>query len=153
MKYKKTQIGWLSILIFAPVIFLLYMVYAYQWGNYPIPFIALILITSLFVIICAMFYKLTIEMHGSALMIIYGIGLIRIKINIDELKHVESIKTPWYYGLGIRITPEGMLYNIKGLKAVKIEYTSKGKNKVVMIGTAEPERLIQALEENFFEVA
>lgn len=79
----------------------------------------------------------------------YGIGLIRIRFKIDKLEATQIIKTPWYYGLGIRVTPKGMLYNIQGSKAVEIKYLGNGKSKSVMIGTAEPELLVKALEDNF----
>ena len=96
-----------------------------------------------------MFYKLTVELSDSTLKLTYGIGLIRIKFKIDELLQTNIIRTPWYYGLGIRITPKGMLYNIQGLKAIKIDYTSSGKRKSVMIGTPEPDQLKKALEYNW----
>jgi len=148
MKYKRSQIGWVAIAIFTSVILFLYCVYAYQWGNNPLPLIPFLLFSGLFVFICSMFYKLTVELDGSILKLIYGIGLIRIKFKIDELIRTEIIKSPWY-SLGIRITPKGMLYNIQGSKAVNIEYISLGKSKSVMIGTPEPERLIKALDESF----
>ena len=79
----------------------------------------------------------------------YGIGLISLKFKMDEVESLESIKTPWYYGLGIRITPKGILYNIQGLKAVRIHYLKDGKSKKVMIGTDEPEELMKALNSAF----
>lgn len=135
--------------IFAPIILFLYLAYANQWGNNPLPFVPFLLLTGLFIIICSLFYKLKIEVDESTLRLTYGIGLIRIKFKIDELKYIEIIKTPWYYGLGIRITPKGMLYNIQGSKAVNIKYIRNGRNKSVMIGTPEPEQLKKALEDNF----
>lgn len=147
MKYRKSQIGWFAIGIFIPIILLLYLSYAYQWGNNPLPFIPFVVLTGLFVIIISLFYKLTIEFDGSVLKLIYGIGLIRIRFKIDELVETREIKTPWYYGLGIRITPKGMLYNIQGSKALEIKYISNGKSKLVMVGTPEPKRLQQALKE------
>ncbi len=149
MKYKKSQIGWIAIMIFAPVIIFLYLAYANQWGNNPLPFVPFLVLAVLFVVICFMFYKLTVELDESTLKLTYGIGLIRIKFKIDELVRIEIIRTPWYYGLGIRITPKGMLYNIQGSKAVNIEYTSNGKSKSVMVGTPEPEQLKKALEDNW----
>ena len=149
MKYKKTQIGWVAMAIFAPVILLLYLVYKNQWGNNPLPFVPFLTLTLILVFICAMFYQLTVELSGSTLKLIYGIGLIRIKFKIDELERTEIITTPWYYGLGIRKTPKGMLYNIQGSKAVNIEYISNGKRKLVMVGTPEPEQLKKALEDNW----
>lgn len=148
MYYKKSQVGWVIMGIFTPVILFLYLAYANQWGNNPLPFVPFLLFTGLLIIICSLFYKLTIELDESTLKLTYGIGLIRIKLKIDELEHIEIIKNPWYYGLGIRITPKGMLYNIQGSKAVNIKYMGNGKSKSVLVGTPEPERLKKALEEN-----
>lgn len=149
MNYKKTQIGWLIIGIFLPILFIFYLAYENQWGSNPIPLDSFKAIVLIFVIIVALFYKLTIEIDGQVLKLSYGIGLIRIKFKIDQLEEVQVIKTPWYSGLGIRFTSKGMLYNIHGLKAVRIIYISNGKSKSVMVGTAEPERLKEALEGSF----
>lgn len=134
--------------IFVPVILFLFLAYVNQWGNNPLPLIPFLVSAGLFVFIGSLFYQLTIELNGSVLKLIYGIGLIRITFKIDRLVAVKTIKTPWYWGLGIRITPKGMLYNIQGSKAVKIEYISNSKSKSVMVGTPEPERLKQVLEGN-----
>ncbi len=151
MKYRKTQMGWVATGTFLPVILFLFLGYVNQWGNNPLPLIPFLVLTGLFIVIASLFYKLTIELDQSVLKLIYGIGLIRITFKIDQLEATKIIKTPWYWGLGIRTTPKGMLYNIQGSKAIKIEYISNGKSKLVMVGTPEPERLIQALEENFKE--
>jgi len=149
MIYKKTQIGWLLIGFVGATLLFLLIAYAAQWGDRPIPLVPFLLIAALFVVVFLLFYQLTLEIRGSQLRIIYGIGLIKIVLKIDELLSVEKIKTPWWYGLGIRITPKGMLYNIQGLKAVRIEYISKGEEKSVMVGTAEPEKLERILKETF----
>lgn len=149
MKYKKSQTGWIIIGILVPVILFFFLIYVSQWGDNPLPFIPFIVLVVIFVIIIALFYKLTIEFDGSVLKLSYGIGLIRIRFKIDKLIETQIIKTPWYYGLGIRITPKGMLYNIQGSKALDIKYISNGKNKKIMVGSSEPERLKQALDDNF----
>lgn len=149
MKYKKSQIGWIIISLLLTAIIFLSLAYTNQWGNRPLPLTPYILLTLLFAGICALFYQLTVEVNGSTLKLIYGIGLIRIKFTIDKLEEIKIIKTPWYYGLGIRITPDGMLYNIQGTKAVNISYTRNKKKKSVMIGTTEPEKLMRVLEDNW----
>ena len=149
MIYKKTQMGWLLIGFVGATFLFLVVAYATQWGDNPIPLVPFLLIAALFVVVYMLFYKLTLKIRGSHLRVIYGIGIIKIVFKIDELLAVEPIKTPWWYGLGIRITPKGMLYNIHGLKAVRIEYISKGKEKSVMVGTAEPEKLTRVLKETF----
>jgi len=148
MKYKKSQIGWLVIGTLALITFFLYLAYANQWGDSPLTFIPFVLIAALFLFLCCLFYQLTIELDGGALKLTYGIGLIKFKFRIDEFERAEVIKTPWQYGIGIRVTPKGMLYNIQGSKAVLIKFSSEEKNKSIMIGSQEPFQLKEAIEKN-----
>ncbi len=149
MPYKNTQIGWLVIAFIVPMIAFLVVLYVNQWGDNPIPFWPFILIASLLVIAVLLFYKLTVEIDANMLKLTYGIGIIKFNFRIDQLSSAEEIRTPWYYGLGIRITPKGMLYNIHGLTAVEIKYFKDGKEKSVMVGTDEPDKLLEALRANF----
>jgi hypothetical protein len=149
MHYKKTQIGWIIIAIFVAILFILYFAHQNQWGNDPLPFVVFVFLEIVFTITLLLFYKLTIELKDSELTLTYGIGLIRIKFRMAELEEVQITKTSWYHGLGIRFTPTGMLYNIQGMKAVKIKYHRKGKSKWVLVGTAEPNALKQVLEDNW----
>jgi hypothetical protein len=146
MAYRKTQIGWWPIAIFAIPLVLLLFDYFFQWRNRPLTTISLLLSISLLVLIVLLFYKLTVETAEDAIRLSYGIGLIRITLKIDEFLSANVVKTPWYYGLGIRITPKGMLYNIQGTKAVLLEYMHKGELKTVLIGSPEPEKLKRNLE-------
>lgn len=149
MNYKKSQTGWLVIAFMLPIIAFLIVLYITQWGDNPIPFLPFVLVTSLIVIAMLLFYKLTVEIDGNAISLTYGIGVIKFKFVIDQIISSEEIRTPWYYGLGIRLTPKGMLYNIHGLKAVRIKYFRDGKEKKVMVGTNEPEILLQAIQTAF----
>ena len=126
----------------------IFLAYLNQWGNNPLPTVPFLILMGLFLFIIPLFYKLTIKIEGTTLRLIYGIGIIRINFRIDELLDVETIRTPWYYGWGIRVTPKGMLYNIQGSKALRVKYRKNGKNKKVMIGTPEPELLKAYLEKN-----
>jgi hypothetical protein len=151
MVYRKSQTGWILIWIFVPIIAFLYLAYLNHWGNHPITFGPFVALSGLFILIAALFFKLTVEVEDSVIRVIYGIGLIRIMFRIDQLESVETLRTPWYYGLGIRVTPQGMLYNIHGTKAVRVNYLREGKRKSVMIGTPEPERLKAVLDEHFMK--
>lgn len=145
MSYKKSQTGWIVIIIMAPIMLFLTYTYLKQWGDNPIPTIPFILIMSLLIFCLLLFYKLTIRIEDRSIKIIYGIGIIKFSINIDILHEVTVIRTPWWYGYGIKITPKGMLYNIHGSKAVRLEYRREGKSKTAMIGTPEPEKLKDSL--------
>nr|WP_298998901.1 hypothetical protein [uncultured Allomuricauda sp.] len=123
MIYRKSQIGWVILGIIVLTIILLFILFETQWGDNPLTMVPFVIISILLLIILLLFYKLTIEVGGSYLNVIYGIGLIKIKLNIDDLLGTKVIRTAWYYGLGIRFT--------------------------VMVGTAEPEKLKRVLDENF----
>lgn len=151
MEYRKSQIGWLLIGFFSVVTLFIVLAYLNQWGSKPISATAFLVVLLIQIFVLLLFYKLTILVNQSTIKIRYGIGLIRITIKIEKLLEVESIKTPWYYGLGIRITPKGMLYNIQGLNALKLVYQNRGNDKTLMLGTQEPEVLKRYLENHFLE--
>ncbi len=48
----------------------------------------------------------------------------------------------WYYGWGIRLTPQGWLWNVAGLDAVELTFSN---GKKFRIGTDEPGKLLEAL--------
>lgn len=149
MTYKKSQTGWLIIIITTPIFILLLITYLNQWGNNPIPLIPYLAISGILILVVLLFYKLTIQIDGRKIEAIYGIGLIKFTIKIDVLNSVSIIGTPWWYGWGIRFTPKGWLYNIHGSKAVRLEYRREGKSKKIMLGTPEPDKLKESLEKHF----
>ncbi len=152
MKYEETQYGWLVNIIFLFIIIFILFSYLEQWGTNPIPKIPFLIMEGLFVFIFSLFYKMTIKIEENIVRIIYGIGLIRIKIKPERMLNVEVFKAPWYWGIGIRMTPKGWLYSLNGFKTVLIKYRTKGKEKTTLIGTPDPEKLKTALDRHFFSI-
>lgn len=148
MKYEKTQTGWLMIVIFSLIIIQLTLAYLYQLGDKPLPLGVFIALALLFIVLLLCFYQLKIRVDQYGIHVIYGIGLIHIKINPQKIYNVSVIKTPWYYGLGIRFTGKGMLYNIQGLNAIEISYLD-GKQKTALVGSNEPELLKAFIEKEY----
>lgn len=147
--YRQSQIGWIMLALMVPVMVFLVLACWFQWGSRPLPVAACLPLIGLIGLIGLLFYRLEVSVDGQGICLRYGIGWIRIHLPIDQLMDVKVIRTPWYYGLGIRVTPKGMLYNIHGTQAVSVRYRVKGKEKHVMIGTPEPQRLKQVLEGQF----
>ena len=148
MKYKHTQTGWFMIALF--LVFLAHLNYLYlnHLGNNPLPFAAYFSLSILFILILLCFYKLQVNVDQSGINVIFGIGLIHIKITPEKVYHVRVVHTPWYYGLGIRFTSKGMLYNIQGSSAVEISYLD-GKSKTVLIGSNDPNALREFIIEKY----
>ncbi|MCK4358838.1 MAG: hypothetical protein KAW92_08865 [Candidatus Cloacimonetes bacterium] len=139
-RYEHTQVGYLMLVILCIVLaFMIFFMSFY--GFNLIGFIAVLVI----VLVLWMFTKLTVEINGEFLKIKFGAGIIRKKFPINEINSYREVKNRWYYGWGIRIIPHGILYNVSGFLAVEIEMKSGKKYR---IGTDEPEKLVQAIQES-----
>jgi hypothetical protein len=85
---------------------------------------------------------LTVEVAGGKLRCWFGLGLIRREISLSDVTKAEAVRNHWYYGWGIRYTPDGWLFNVSGLDAVRLTLAS---GKRFRIGTDEPQELVRAI--------
>lgn len=149
MGYKKTQIGTLFI-VFMCVFVLLISIPAFLGKGIQVLTSTPFLVSyGLIFIIVLLFFQMQMKLTPEGVRITYGIGIIRIFLPIDKVHRIESIRTKWYWGLGIRYTPDGVLYNIQGLQAVRVYYEIGGQKKTVMLGSAAPGELARALEKAY----
>jgi len=72
----------------------------------------------------------------------FGPGVLTFSTQVGDITHVEIVHPPLIYGIGIRVTPKGWLYNVSGGKAVAI---TTGK-KTVQIGSDDPDGLMRAID-------
>ena len=91
-----------------------------------------------------LFYQMKIELEGKWLTITFGIGWIKKSIDLNEIESTTIVKNPWYYGLGIKIIRNGMLYNVHGLQAVEMKY--RHSSKVVRVGAPDNCKLKNAID-------
>lgn len=147
--YRESQIGWIFLGMTAPVFILMVLAYAYQWGANPIGHVGFMCMMVLLIALSLLFYRLDTTVTYRKIELRYGIGLLRIRPKIDELIAVDTDRAKWWYGLGIRITPRGMMYSIHGLKVVRLTYRKGKTTNTIMIGSAHPEQLLSSLMENF----
>ncbi len=95
-------------------------------------------------VVGAIFSSLTVEITDEELRASFGPGLTIKRVKLGDIESVQTVRNPWYYGWGIRITPRGMLYNVSGLDAVEVRLRS---GQTFRLGTDEPERLRLALDD------
>ena len=133
--YKQTQFGVLLTVILSLISIITLGLFLFKIGKNPIPLVPTLGIISLFVLILLSFYKLTITITDEKIEAKFGIGLIKRSLLLSDIDYntIEEIKTPALYGIGIRITPYGILYNVKTGSAIKI----KSHNKTFFVGTDE----------------
>lgn len=143
-KYSKTQYGILLNIIFLGVILFTLYAYYYQIGTNPLPFLFTLILVGVFVFILLLFYKLTITIDAEKIVATFGIGLIKKEVLLKDIdiNSIEKIKMPWYYGIGVRLTPKGWLYNIKVGEAIYFKTT---KNSF-LVGTDDFETIENILK-------
>jgi hypothetical protein len=79
------------------------------------------------------FYKLTIIVDDTSISFRLGIGLFSRKYRIDRLKDCKPVRNSFLFGIGIRMLPNGWLYNVTGLEAIELSF--KNKNTTIRVGT------------------
>lgn len=142
MTYEHTQHGWLGypilLIIVAIVVaeafvieeFAAYMVWSFAF---------LVLIGAIVV----HFSRLKVTVDGDAVTVAFGyIGRPHRVIPFDAVIGMERVRNSWWYGYGIRWIPGGLMYNVQGLDAIELTYTTGRKFR---IGTDDPDGLYAAL--------
>jgi hypothetical protein len=104
-----------------------------------------IFVLGILVFVLAISSTLTVSVGDDALRLRFGpVGLIKKSWPLAEIVSVSAVRNPWYYGWGIRWTPNGILYNVSGYRAVEVRMIS---GNTFRIGTDEPEALKLAIEQ------
>jgi hypothetical protein len=136
--YRHTQVGWVILGVVAAIL-------AFVWSRLPPEAAAaalfpLLLITALTVLV---FSALSVEVDAQAIRLRFGIGLVRKRIPLAEVKSWQAVRNPWYTGWGIRLGPGYVLWNVSGFDAVELDFASGRRFRV---GTDEPAALVSAIE-------
>jgi hypothetical protein len=143
--YKHTQIGWVILGVIVPMAAILGAVFATA---------GLVLLGAVsaaaLLLVAALFGSLTVSVDRKHLRARFGVGLIGKTIELDQVRSFAVMRTPWYYGWGIRLVPGGWMYNVSGLWSVEL-LMKDGKR--CRIGTDEPEALRKAVAEVLGEPA
>lgn len=136
--YKHTQVGYLMIFVMGTGMYLLLnFFYLHGFGTF------FVLVFAALALGLLLFAALTVKVDGNVVSIRFGIGIISKKFPVSGIESVEIVRNPWYYGWGIRKTPDGWLYNVSGLIALELRMKDGEKFR---IGTNDPLGLLHALE-------
>jgi hypothetical protein len=101
-------------------------------------------VTVILTLACmVLFGTLTVEVDPDRVSVAFGPGWIRRRFAVADIRGARAVRNRWYYGWGIRLTPEGWLFNVSGLDAVELDLADGRKFR---IGTDEPRELLAAIE-------
>ena len=89
-----------------------------------------------------LFSTLTVIVGNGAMDVFFGPRLIGRRIPLRRIRGVRVIRTRWYYGWGIQLTPAGWQWNVWGLDGVEMQFDDGHRFRV---GSDEPDTLAEAL--------
>ena len=142
--YKEFTFGWLIFIVVVPIHLLFTFLHIHGIGDRPIGTYGYSAMTLTFVLICALFYGLTTNITSDTITVSFGIGLIRKRIPLKRIKAVKTVTSPWYYGWGIRLIPNGILFNISGTDGVELKFHDTGR--IIRIGSKDSLALKREIE-------
>ncbi len=94
-------------------------------------------------LLLANFSRLSVSIEGDTIHLRFGRGWPHKEIALADVATADIVRNKWWFGFGIRYTPHGWLYNVWGLDAVQLDFTS---GKSFRIGTDEPDELMAAIK-------
>ena len=108
--------------------------------------VKMIAVSALTILIFSMilFGSLTVTVTPESVKVWFGPGIIRKAVRLQDIRDSRVVRNPWYYGWGVRLTPNGWLFSVSGFEAVELDLASGLRFR---IGTDEPERLHEALQQ------
>ena len=135
--YRHTQIGWVILGVLAGIgVLVAPRLPAGGFGVAGGPLLAVLAVLLL------LFSTLTVEVGKEAIRLRFGVGLIRKRFELAEVRGWEAVRNPWYCGWGIRLGPRGVLWNVSGYDAVELILADGRRFR---IGTDEPDALVAAI--------
>ena len=143
--YKEFQMSWLMLGIGVPMHLFLVFGYFNQIGSQPLTPYPFIFMNLTFILIYSSFFGMTTRINHEMLTVSFGVGIIRRRIKLSRIKTLSTANTPWYYGVGIRFIPGGMLYSIQGTKGVELKFNDS--DKFIRVGSNDPRQLIEAINQ------
>jgi 4-amino-4-deoxy-L-arabinose transferase-like glycosyltransferase len=139
--YKHRQFGTLMVTGLGAGILMLLLI---LFRTPPGPAIIITVLVSLLVLSSLLlFWSLTVEVKSDHTLVYFGFGIIHRKISLSEIQQVNVVRTPWYYGWGIRPAPHGWMFNVSGFGGVELIFKN---NERFRIGSDEPMRLAEAIQ-------
>jgi len=141
--YKEFQFAWLLFAVVVPIHILIIYVNVNSLGTRPLTNAGFIIGNSVFILIYLLFYGMKTTVNSDWIIISFGMGLICKRIPMEKIESAKPVDNLWYYGLGIRIIPGGMLYSISGFHAVELKF--QNSQDVVRIGSKNPTQLMNEI--------
>ena len=139
--YHHTQVGRVTLIALATAMIVLGALLLLV--REPAVHVLLFALLGVLALTALCFSTLTVTVDGRSVTARFGPGLIRRRIELDQVRAVWPVNNLWWYGWGIHWTPHGWLWNVSGLGAVELDLKD---GRGFRIGTDEPDALAESIE-------
>ena len=136
-RYEHTQFGYFIVVAIVAAMVAIGIIMADMGFNWIAAAVLVVL-----AVIVVLFHRLKVVINEEELVVQFGPGVIRKRFKLSEIASCQTVKIPWYYGWGIRATPQGMVFRVSGFHAVQIKLTT---GKEFLIGTDIPQELEEVI--------
>ncbi len=137
--YQHTQSGTLTrILLAATMVFVAILMIAAPATLWP-----LLILEGVLLLAITIFGQLSVAVDRKQVHVAFGLGWIHRSVDLERLASVEVVRSPWYYGWGIRLIPHGWMWNVSGFDAVDLKFHGGRRFRV---GSDDPAGLAAAVE-------
>ncbi|MEM8484985.1 MAG: hypothetical protein AAF564_05525 [Bacteroidota bacterium] len=143
--YRHTQIGYWALFFTLP--WIATFIFILIWGTPP-PGMDILygLVAIGFALLACFLYGMTITIDDTHICWHYGLGSFRKQVAIEDIVDVRIEKELSMGGLGSRHTSKGMQYAVTFGRGIELEVkTPWKKNKIIVLGSDEPEVLREVL--------
>ena len=138
-RYEHTQVGYFIVVAIVAAMVAIEIILVATGINWIVIAVLVVLAVAL-----VLFPSLTVVIWEEELLVQFGPGVIRKRFKLNEIESCQVVKNPWYYGWGIRLTPQGMLFRVSCFHAVQINLMA---GKEYLIGTDVPQELEEAIRQ------
>ncbi|MBU0982699.1 MAG: hypothetical protein KKA42_02445 [candidate division Zixibacteria bacterium] len=101
-------------------------------------------VAGVILLLLMLFAWLRVSVDETHLRLRFGVGLIRLRFRLSDIAACRPVRNKWWYGWGIRLTPDGWLFCVNGLDAVEIKMKNGNQYR---IGTDRPDDLTRCILE------
>jgi len=141
-RYRHTQIGWTLIVLVVAVVLAELTIVTFSAPQGTLALALSGAVVAVAAVMLALFSTLTVVVDDRTVRVWFGFGALRREVMLADVTVARRVRNHWYAGWGVRIIPQGRLYNVGGLDAVELELDS---GRVVRIGTDQPDALLAAV--------
>jgi hypothetical protein len=145
--YSHRQFSRATVVSFLAMVAILIAVFApsaTQSAVLALPIVAVVVTASVLLAVHVVMLSLTVTVSDRELSWYFGPGFWKKRIQRGDITRTRPIRLPWWYGIGIKYTPQAWIYLVSPGAGVEIALAD---GKTVQIGTDDVDGLIAALKQ------